>query len=993
MISKKFQIEYDKLNPKQKEAVEAVEGPVMVIAGPGTGKTQIIAMRIANILLKTQVNASNILCLTFTNSGTYAMRKRLLDIIGKSSYLVTVNTFHAFCNEVILTFPEKFITARYLNQLTDLEQILIIQNILDKNDYKLIKPFKSPYYYQKAILDTIHKLKQENISADDSSKIIKNDTKAIGHDNRELSAKDKAQLASLAKCLEVAEVYKKYQKRLSDDGKYDYADMILFVIDALKKDADILSHYQEKYQYILVDEYQDTNTAQNDIVKLLGGFYDNPNIFAVGDDEQSIYRFQGASLENILNFKTNYPQAQIIILEKNYRSGQNILDVSRSLIQNNHQQIENVLKVKKSLKSARDITSHIYLDIFPSGEDETYFITDRIKQLIKQGTDPSEIAVIYKENRDAEEIVSTLNYLKIPYHLEAGDNVLSDPEIQKLINILKVLDYKNPPPELLFEIMHYKIFKISELEIFKLVHERRRGQTIIDAISKSKSKKIQNLFRIILECGREAAGNTFATSFRFILNRTGFLENLLKRKDSVHHLNRLNILYGEIKKVNLHDQKLNIARFLNYIEELNENNIIIPDREVDADFRGVNLLTAHRAKGLEFEHVFIIKLIDGHWGNKNKRELIKLPANLLHQTTNTTDNALEEERRLFYVALTRAKRNVYLSYAENYGDDGPSKESIPSMFVSELPSNLIEQVNNNPEHNLDKILKMKFAEVSWTPNANLKKYLTKITEDFKISATSFNSYLNCPQQFFLDHILRVPKAKDFYQSYGTAVHKALENLFLVYMRDGALPTKKTFINFYVAALDEEILTSEEYQRARTNGSEILNQYYDFYTDDFKKHGTPLACEYSFAHHNVKYGNIPITGKIDKIDLIDRVSNAVRITDYKTSKPKTLNELMGNTKNADLSYLHQAFFYKLLSESDPTFRWTIKEFVFDFISPEKDKFKRVIIPIEPKEYEKFKELLAKTYTEIKKLKYAKNFKVCKKGFECDYINFCRSTKKY
>ena len=338
MINKVFQNEYVKLNPQQKKAVDTTEGPVMVIAGPGTGKTQILAMRIANILKSTQVNPSNILALTFTNSGVYQMKKRLLEIIGIESYKIHIHTFHSFSNEIIKSYPEIFANINEINQLTDLEQAQIVRKIIDSSNLKILKPLKAPYLYAKSIIKSIGELKQEGISPNNFDQVISKEVKSLknnsDHVHEKGVSKGKVKVKyieekhRLNKNCELAKIYTKYQKELETSSKYDYADMILFVLNAFKDNGELLSIYQEKFQYILVDEFQDTNSAQNEIIKVLLSFHNRPNIFVVGDDEQSIFRFQGASLENILFFSNTYPDTEIIILKNNYRIVQKILDLS-----------------------------------------------------------------------------------------------------------------------------------------------------------------------------------------------------------------------------------------------------------------------------------------------------------------------------------------------------------------------------------------------------------------------------------------------------------------------------------------------------------------------------------------------------------------------------------------------------------------------------------------------------------------------------------------
>lgn len=1015
---KEFKKEYERLNDKQHLAVDTIEGPVMVIAGPGTGKTQILAMRIANILLKTQTNPSNILCLTFTNSGVQAMKQRLLDIIGPASYQIHVHTFHSFCNEVINLYPEKFITAKQINQLSDLDQIQIIQDILKKNNYKEIKPFKSPNHYQHHIRSAIGTLKQENINPEKFKEIIELEEENFkkiedtyhekGAHEGKMKAKYAQQELNVKRNKELADLYKKYQNYLEKNGKYDFADMILLVSNAFLEDKNILASYQEKYQYILVDEYQDTNSAQNKVVQLLADFYEEPNIFVVGDDEQSIFRFQGASLENILSFKEAYPSAKIIVLENNYRSTQRILDVSRAVIENNKNQIFSHLNISKNLKSQlADKNENVFIAEFSSGSVENYFVAKKIEELIKNKVNPLEIAILYKEHRDAEELIDFFSKLNIPYILEVGGNILDDPEINKIISYLKTLNFgvKQADSQLLLEVLHYPFFGISPLDIYKVtVEANKKRKNIFDIISSNKTidlieldepGAIKEFVKIFLECRHIANSNTLAHTFEYIINQTGYLNYLLTLNESVHHLNRLQTLFTEIKNINTKDKHLKLTGFLDYLSLLQENNLAIKEQKLSANYEGIHLMSAHKSKGLEFEYVFLIHTTDKKWGNKPKRELIKLPKTILTASKNqqSVDEDNEEERRLFYVALTRAKKNIYITYATSYGDINNTVFTIPSIFISEIPKNLVRKESMKKyEDSFDERLKLTFAKKKWEPSEAFEDFLRHLLKDFVLSPTSLNSYLECPQRFFYDNILRVPKAKDFTQGYGTAVHKALELLFKKFKRDFKLSDKNEFLCDFKNAIEDEIFTKEDRERAILNGVEILSKYYDFYSVEWQKRGVPLSCEYDFSHHNVHFKDIPITGKIDRVDLIDKISNKIKITDYKTSSPKSLNHLLGQTKENDTRLLYQAYFYKLLAESDPLFNWKVGEIEFDFVSPDKNVFRKVSLPIDENEYQKFTKIVEETYDKITNQEFHMEDQACqKREGKCAYFNICHNNQ--
>jgi len=1000
MINKTFFKEFKRLNAKQREAVEAIEGPVMVIAGPGTGKTQILAMRIANILKEAQIEPGNILALTFTNSGVWAMKKRLLEIIGPASYRIHVHTFHSFCNEVIQTFPEKFVFADRLNQLSDLDQVLIIQDILTNTDFKKIKVFKSPYYYQKTILDCIKQLKQENISPGAFKKIV---TKAIkeveslpdlrhekGASVGEIKTKYTTRLEQLAKNLELAEAYALYQKELTRLGQYDFADMIIFVAQKLKKDKGLLSFYQEKFQYILVDEYQDTNSAQNEVVRLLASFYDQPNLFVVGDDEQSIFRFQGAALENILDFVKLYPQTKIIVLKDNYRSGQAILDASRSVIEHNTQQIFSLLHIDKKLLSQTATKAQIFAAQFSSNSIEDFFIFREIKKLLRRGVDPSQIACIYKEHRDGAGLADLLARQEVPFSQNNSENILKDHDIFKIINFLRAI--ANPHQnDNLFEIMNYSFLNLAQLDIYRLANFASiQRKDIFDILTEEHSIELKHPASVkrFLKCLLSSLTNfhnqTFAQAFETLINDCGYLKYLLSLPDAPIKLNRLKSLFDEIKVLNTKEKGLNLRSFLDYIDELQKNNLAILEEPLDINFSGAKLLTAHQSKGLEFEYVFILHLTSGRWGNSLKRQLIKLPEGLLKNQT-TAEESEEEERRLFYVSLTRAKKTLYLTSAEQYREN-TSREMV-SNFVNEIPTKLVKKIKTKPyEQQFAKRLKVSLSAPP-KHNQDLKKFLKSLAEKYILNATGFNAYLTCPREFFFNHLLRIPRVKDFNLSYGTGIHFAMEQFFKKQIKDLKLPSKQDLLKFYKTGLNREILAPKDFDRALKQGQKNLSEYFDFYSSEWKKK-IPLAVEYSFNYHNVHFEDIPINGKIDKIELLEKGEKRVKIIDYKTGQPKSLNHLLGKTQEQDMSFLYQAFFYKLLAENDPLFTWTVSEVEFEFLTREHDKYFKVNLPIDQASYDNFKAELHRVYSEIFKLQFEPDRSICRKRHgQCNYLEIC------
>jgi len=372
-----FQKVYSALNENQKRAVDTIDGPVMVMAGPGTGKTQILTVRIANILKKTDTDPSAILALTFTQSAAKEMRQRLINLIGKDGYSVRATTFHAFCSDIINENPERFSRPAGSQAATELEKIEIITQILENGTFLLLKPLNNPTFYLKDVLGTISDLKREGITDKKYAKLVRSlseDFQVEGLSLKKTAFGEKEKLVQ--KNLDLLAIYQQYQKELGKRGRFDFEDMINWVVEAFESDEEFLLSYQEKFQYILVDEYQDTNSAQNRLLFALASFWgESANLFVVGDPNQSIFRFQGASQENVKQFDKHFPKGVKIVLTENYRSTQNILDAAQAVIE------KNVYRTAKKLATTRDTGQKIQIAELASETAEARFIIKEIRSM------------------------------------------------------------------------------------------------------------------------------------------------------------------------------------------------------------------------------------------------------------------------------------------------------------------------------------------------------------------------------------------------------------------------------------------------------------------------------------------------------------------------------------------------------------------------------------------------------------------------------------
>jgi DNA helicase-2/ATP-dependent DNA helicase PcrA len=415
-----FLKQYAILNEGQKKAVDTIDGPVMVVAGPGTGKTQILTMRIANILRLTDTEPENILALTFTESGVQSMRGRLSGLIGSMAYQVRITTFHGFANDAIQAYPESFPDIIGATPITDVDQIKLLESLIAESSLQVLKPFGDTMYYLRSILAQINTLKREGVTPEEFSVIVEKAQVVFDNDEDKIHAKGahvgkmksayKDQEKMLAKNRDLLAIYRQYQELLREKKHYDFSDMILSLLGAMREDGELLLQLQEQHQYVLVDEHQDTNNAQNKILELLVNFHDSPNLFVVGDTKQSIYRFQGASLENFFYFQHLYPSAQMVTLTHNYRSSQAILDSAESLLAGE----------EPLLSQAPHESRPVSVSEHADSVSEHVWVGREIAQKISEGVPAEEIAILFRNNTDAEQIAHVLEKLDVPYRIESN---------------------------------------------------------------------------------------------------------------------------------------------------------------------------------------------------------------------------------------------------------------------------------------------------------------------------------------------------------------------------------------------------------------------------------------------------------------------------------------------------------------------------------------------------------------------------------------------
>ncbi len=1034
ILQNKFAEEYKKLNNEQRRAVDTIDGPVMVIAGPGTGKTQILAARIGKILLDTDALPENILCLTYTDAGTIAMRKRLLQFIGADAYKVNIYTFHAFCNDVIQDNLHLF-EKKSLDAVSELESIELFKQLIDAFPKgHPLKRYRGDVYYEiNNLRHLFSSMKREGWTAafinqridDYITDLPKRDEYIAKRKVKEFNKGDvrtdkiEEEKEKMEKLQAAVNEFAHFQTLMREKNRYDFDDMINWVITVFEEHRNVLANYQEKFQYLLVDEYQDTSGTQNKLVQLLISYWEKPNVFVVGDDDQSIYRFQGANVENMLEFANRYTNhLMTVVLTSNYRSTQPILDISKTLISRNDERlVKQIDGLSKELISSNEVVSGLtnnpIIHEYNSVKDEMADISNRVSDLIEQKTEPGRIAIIYKENKYGEELATYFRLKNIPVYSRRSIDVLVHPFTNKIVQLLRYLNAEHDIPyggdEMLFEILHFDFYKIPPIEIAKLTVEtnslKYKGEltSIRKRLSDKANKPAKDLFDTGIHEGlkqfsfmmeklvADVTNTTLQELFEHIIQNAGILNYIMQSNDKIALMQLLTALFDFIKDETGRNPILNLKELISTFDLMEKEDIALPMNKVAGTDKGVNLLTTHGSKGLEFEYVFFAGVNASIWEKKRKPGGgYKFPDTLFTSQPASTDE--EELRRLFYVAITRAEKHLYISYA-TFKNDG--KELEPSMFIAEilevhdLP---VEKIILTEEQQIEFELLHFTAQAPEIEQAE-EDFITSILDKFVMNVTALNSYLNCPLNFYYRNLIRIPSGKSEATEFGSAIHYALEKLFRK-MSEGArgqdggketFPPKEEMIadfNWYMHK-HRENFTKEAFKRRMEYGDEVLRNYYDKYVITWNK---VVAVERNIR--GITFNGVPLKGKLDKLEFNGKEVNVV---DYKSGNIENAIPKMKPPSDKDPNggdYWRQAVFYKILVDNYEQKDWKVISTEFDFIEPDKKgEYRKEKMVINPQDIETVKQQITEVWNKIQSRDF---YTGCGKQ-DCHWCNFVKNNQ--
>lgn len=862
------------LNKEQKEAVTHESGPLLIIAGAGTGKTTVITRRIAHLIASKKALPSEILALTFTDKAAAEMEERVDELVPYGFVDTWISTFHAFGDRILRDHALDLGLTTDFRVLSKPEQTIFLQDNLSAFDLKHFSPLGSPMKHIDALLGHFSKLKDELITPEEYLEYADRRIKSAG------SSEDKI---DIEKTLEIARAYERYQELMAEAGNLDFGDQINMVIKLFKDSPKVLEKYQKQFKYILVDEFQDTNYAQNELLKLLAG--GGGNITVVGDDDQSIYRFRGAAISNILGFSKDYPKFKQIVLTENYRSTQAILDSAYKMIKHNDPdrlEVKNsiVKRLKSKIGAGENPPVHIHCDTVTSE-------ADKVASIIKEKYESDEhsfkdFAILARSRNGAQAFVHALDHAGIPYKFSGSAGLYDRPEVRLLIHFARVL--ANPGDNLAFyHLLISDVYNMPVEDAVKLNEVSHRTKRGLNHIAKSEKMEITDNSRGILDrvCSdvehfREESRDMTAGQILYLfLKETDHLSKLVAEAEetteaqvAIQNIAKFFELVGNFEKVS---EDKSVVNFVHHLGALMEAGDDPATAEVDPDLEAVSILTVHKSKGLEFPIVFLVSLVSDSFPTRKRAEQLPIPEELIKESLPEGDWHLQEERRLFYVGMTRAKETLYLTSAEDYGGKRARKVSPFVLEAIDAPALTREKTK------LDKLEVIKRFEK--THKVEMPKKFYDGTGTLTLNPHQIDDYLSCPKKFEYIHVLRVPIMTHHSVVYGSAMHKAIEHYF-VQKRAGKDVTADDLIEvFHHNWWSEGFITREHEDKRRKQGEKSLRE---FFAREEAANNLPNEVESKFEIP-MKDLAVKIRGRFDAVYGLVNETKELEIRDFKTSE--------------------------------------------------------------------------------------------------------------
>ena len=876
------------LNKQQQEAIGHDLGPALVVAGAGTGKTRVITERIAKLIADKKAKPEEILALTFTDKAASEMEERVDVLVPYGVVTTDIMTFHSLGDRILRERGFEIGISVDFKVMNSSQQLLFLNEHFDKLELKYYAPNSNPLKFISDISKHFSRLKDEVISLDEYKSYAK---------KLQSVAKTEEEQEIASKRTELSRAYGNYLDLCKQKNVFDFGDQINLAIELLRARPSVLMHYQERWKYILVDEFQDTNPAQYELLKLLSG--KNQNLMVVGDDDQSIYKFRGAAITNILHFVKDFPNAEQIVLTHNYRSTQKILDAAYRVIQNNNpDRLEERNKISKKLTAQAEGEDPEF-KTFEHKLSETEWLAEKIKEVAEKGTSYKDIAILLRKNTQASQVVSALENYQIPYVLGGAAKLYEQEEVRVLINFLHSASDPTDSTSL-YQLAVGPIYNLPVATVLELSRFASRRNKSLERVFEEQNqeefaKVLSDIFRYRELCKHHSAGQVL---YSFI-TETGYLSNLAQQAEE-RYLGQLKVqnvakffdVVREFEEISNHKDLPSFASYLAAIRSVgDEPEVTVDNYEVDA----VNILTVHKAKGLEYKTVFIPDLVQDIFPLRNFGEGITMPAELLKEEVPSAswrgEAHEQEERRLFYVALTRAKSKLFLSASFEHGLKRPRKISKFALEFLDV-ANLTQPTQKSSPLSRIEHFKPASDEAERPLNFLEKEGFLELTPH------QIEDYLTCPKEFYYKHILHIPIPRNHAMIYGSAMHKAIEAYFRAKMA-GSKITLSDMQNVFESNWSSEGFISLSHEEKRfKQGQDTVKRIYE--TNE-KTGEIPAFVEEKFLVRlpDIK---VEINGRFDAI--YER-GGRVEIRDFKSTAVNDQKEADSKTRGS-----HQLAFYTL-----------------------------------------------------------------------------------
>lgn len=1011
-----------KPNGKQEECIKEIKGKIMVLAGPGTGKTFTLINRIKN-MLTSNIKPDTILCLTFSDAAANEMRQRLIKELGVVATKVDIYTYHSFCNSIIKAYPNQFELNENVKLINPTVSLELMKKTIDEVKPKdFVSQRSDKYFYAKDFISHVSKLKSLRILKDDYLNYINTNPNfrprlnalkfEIQEREKSGNLKNKTRYQQvekiekdIAKATELWEIYEVYKNKMFENNYIDFQDMINFVIDQFESDNLFLKEIANKYDYLMVDEYQDTNSLQNNIIFKLLDEMENKNIMVVGDDDQIIYGFQGAKSDNVENFLSKYPETKVICLNENNRSAQNILDLSYLIINQDNNRLENNKKfnrfnITKKLTAKNDkvIEKEQKIKFYQFGEtmQEYNFIVEDIDKLINSNKVPkdknnekdlSQIAIISKKRVDLSIFAELLKNKNIPYQIDEGKSIFTIRASILTYFYLKALDNHILNSDKLFGILLSSPFEININDYNRLLIENRKNRkdfiTNMESLLKKdnefvdeqKIKEFLNTFHYLKDY---ASKNDLHETIIEIINRAGILAYYFKSdKNKMENIMSIKKIIDEAKELKDLNPLVNINDFVKYFDDALNNEIDITIDKNNMVQNAVQLITYHGSKGREFDYVYLPNLVSSSW------EEFRRNGDYKYVTDDVIEPILEQEKKdgellkLLFVGITRAKFGLTMSFAANNNE----KPQELTKYLNIAFDTKFDFDRYQIDYNRDLFEDEYYKFLSKDIYNNQKAFEREIKErvnNIILSPTRLNDYLSCQKKFFYLKVLNIDiqHANWDQANYGTAIHNVLERAINFAYENNHYPKLEEMLEWFKFNMDNSLFTTiEKKEMFQKRGFEALDDYYSRFIE------TPIKSiahvEYSFNNIDVK-GNF-ISGKIDRIE--KNKDGTYELYDYKTGTPVSAKKVEIGESRED--YFNQLCFYKYAFE-----KMTNKKVSKVGLIYVENHSKTIYKELTNSDMEYIENLIIKAYDDIKNLHFnelSKSNDTCK---YCAYKHLCR-----